>query len=55
MKKNKHNGLPGTAEINTGYNNSLNKPQLRLLRNQVSHPTQMVASMTSSVRSGTDA
>lgn len=33
MKKNKHNGLPGTAEINTGYN-SLNKPQLRLLRNQ---------------------
>lgn len=54
MKKNKHNGLPGTAEMNTGYN-SLNKPQLRLLRNQVSHTTQMVASMTSSVRSGTDA
>ncbi|XP_052594570.1 mis18-binding protein 1 isoform X1 [Peromyscus californicus insignis] len=34
MKKNKHNGLPGTAEINTGYSNCLNKPQLRLLHNQ---------------------
>ncbi|XP_040598949.1 mis18-binding protein 1 isoform X2 [Mesocricetus auratus] len=34
MKKNKHNGLPGGAEINIGYNNCQNKPQLRLLHNQ---------------------
>ncbi|XP_027272314.1 mis18-binding protein 1 isoform X1 [Cricetulus griseus] len=34
MKKNKHDGLPGAAEINIGYNNCRNKPQLRLLNNQ---------------------
>ncbi|XP_021512893.1 mis18-binding protein 1 isoform X1 [Meriones unguiculatus] len=34
MKKNKHSGLSGAMELNTGYNNCQNKPQLRLLHNQ---------------------